>query len=41
MGGRTDHSVKTKLCEVYNIENKKWQLISKMNFGKARAGIKL
>ena len=37
IGGRTDDKVRTKLCEKYNIEKKKWEPISKMNVGKARA----
>jgi hypothetical protein len=38
MGGCTDQNVKTKLCERYNIESKKWESIASMGIGKARAG---
>lgn len=36
-GGRTDDAVKTKLCERFDIENNKWEMIAKMNNGKARS----
>lgn len=38
MGGRTDHKVKTKLCERYNIETKQWEDIARMEHAKARPG---
>ena len=38
LGGCTDQNVKTRLCERYDIEKKKWELIAKMQLGKARIG---
>ena len=34
-GGRTDHNVRTKLCERYDIVKNKWENISKMTIARS------